>query len=84
MQINWKVRLKSKQFWMALVPAAFMFIQMVGAIFGIEYDFTELSMKILAAIDALFIVLMIIGIVTDPTTKGMSDSDQAMTYEQPR
>ena len=33
---------------------------------------------------ALFAVLAILGVVTDPTTAGLSDSDLAMTYEEPR
>ena len=84
MQINWTVRIKNKAFWMALIPALFVFVQMVMAIFGFEFDFTELSMKILAAVDALFLILSIIGIVTDPTTKGLGDSIQALGYREPR
>ena len=84
MQINWLVRLKNKAFWMALIPAVFVLVQMVMAIFGFEFDFTELSMKILAAVDALFIVLSIIGIVTDPTTDGVGDSLRALTYDHPQ
>lgn len=84
MRINWLVRFKNKEFWMALIPAVFVFIQMVAAIFGFEFDFTELSMKILAAVDALFLILTIIGIVTDPTTKGLGDSIQALQYTKPK
>lgn len=84
MRINWLVRFKNKAFWAALIPAVFVFVQMVGAIFGLEFDFSELSMKILAAVDALFLILAIIGVVTDPTTEGIGDSKQAMTYEEPK
>lgn len=84
MQINWLVRIRNKAFWMALIPAVAVLIQMVLAIFGFEYDFTELSMKILAAVDALFLVLTIIGIVADPTTDGLGDSIQALQYTEPK
>lgn len=84
MRINWKVRFKNKAFWVALIPAVFVLIQMVAAIFGFEFDFTELSMKILAAVDALFVILSIFGIVADPTTEGLKDSKQAMTYTEPK
>lgn len=84
MAINWKVRIKNKAFWVALIPALFMLIQAVAAIFGLEFDFSQISMQILAAVDALFVVLVIIGIVADPTTEGIGDSRQAMTYDEPK
>lgn len=84
MAINWKVRIKNKAFWVALIPALFMLIQAVAAIFGLEFDFSQISMQILAAVDALFVVLMIIGIVADPTTEGIGDSKLAMTYDEPK
>ena len=40
--------------------------------------------KLLAVVNAVFAVLAILGIVTDPTTEGVSDSKQAMTYEMPK
>lgn len=81
--INWKVRIKNKLFWMTIIPAAFVLVQMVLAIFGISVDFAELQGKILGAVDALFVVLAILGIVTDQTTKGVGDSARAMYYEVP-
>ncbi|HIW15875.1 MAG TPA: phage holin, partial [Firmicutes bacterium] len=44
----------------------------------------ELGDKLLAVVNAVFGVLVILGVVTDPTTSGVSDSAQAMTYETPR
>ena len=52
--------------------------------FGISVDFGALSGKLLAVVDAAFVVLTILGIVTDPTTQGLGDSTQAMTYEIPK
>lgn len=82
--INWKVRLKNKSFWVALIPALLLLIQAVAYVFGFTLDLSELGDKILAVVNALFSVLAILGIVTDPTTAGLSDSDLAMTYEEPR
>jgi phi LC3 family holin len=82
--INWKVRLKNKSFWVALIPALLLLIQTVAYIFGFTLDLSELGDKILAAVNALFAVLAILGIVTDPTTKGVSDSALAMTYDEPK
>ena len=82
--INWKVRIKNKVFWMAIIPAILVLIQVILAIFGITVNFAELQGKLLALVEALFVVLAILGIVTDPTTKGISDSKQAMGYDAPK
>lgn len=84
MKINWTVRLKNKTFWLALVPAVLLLIQVVAAVFGIDLKLDGLGDKLLAVVNALFAVLTILGIVTDPTTAGLSDSKQAMTYEWPK
>lgn len=81
--MNWKVRLKNKAFWMALIPAIVLSIQAVAAIFGYSLDLAELQDKIIAAIDALFAVAVIVGVCIDPTTEGISDSARAMTYDKP-
>ena len=82
--INWKVRLKNKNFWLSLIPALLLLIQAVAYVFGFTLDLSELGDKILAVVNALFTVLAILGIVTDPTTEGVSDSMLAMTYGEPR
>lgn len=82
--INWLVRIKNKQFWLTLIPAVLLLIQVVAAVFGFAIDLGDLGNKLLAVVNALFAVLTILGIVTDPTTKGVSDSVQAMTYEKPK
>lgn len=82
--INWKVRLKNKSFWIALIPALLLLIQAVAYVFGFSLDLSELGDKILAVVNALFTVLAILGIVTDPTTDGVSDSALAMTYDEPK
>ncbi len=83
MKINWTVRLKNKTFWLALVPAVLL-IQVVAAVFGIDLKLDALGDKLLAVVNALFAVLTILGIVTDPTTAGVSDSRQAMEYDKPK
>lgn len=82
--INWLVRLKNKNFWLTLIPAVLLLIQVVAAVFGYTLDLGDLGNKLLAVVNALFAVLSILGIVTDPTTKGITDSAQAMTYEKPK
>jgi phi LC3 family holin len=84
MKINWLVRIKNKNFWIALVPATLLLVQVVAAVFGFTLDLGDLGNKLLAVVNAAFAVLSILGIVTDPTTKGISDSEQAMTYIKPK
>ena len=43
-----------------------------------------LNEQLAAIINAAFAVLAILGIVTDPTTAGVGDSEQALTYKAPR
>ena len=83
MNINWKVRFCNKNFWLAFIPAVLVLIQAVGAVFGIQIDLTEIQQNILDVVNAVFIVLAIIGVVNDPTTKTLNDSKQAMTYTTP-
>lgn len=79
--INWKVRIKNKNFWIALIPAVLLLVQVIAAVFGYTLDLGELGDKLLAVVNALFAVLTILGIVIDPTTAGIGDSKQALTYE---
>ena len=84
MKINWTVRLKNKTFWLSVIPAALLLVQVVAAVFGYTLDFGELGNKLLAVVNAAFALLSVLGVVTDPTTAGVSDSAQAMTYEKPK
>lgn len=81
--INWTVRLKNKTFWISFIPAMLLLIQVVAAVFGFTLDLGELGEKLLAVVNAVFAVLTILGIVTDPTTAGISDSKRALSYKSP-
>lgn len=82
--INWIVRIKNKNFWISLIPAVLLLVQVVAAVFGFTLELEELGDKLLAVVNALFAVLTILGIVTDPTTAGVGDSKLAMTYTKPK
>lgn len=84
MKINWEVRIKNKVFWITLIPAILLVLQSVAAVFGFTLDFGDLGNKLLAVVESVFIVLGILGIVTDPTTSGVSDSSRAITYTKPK
>lgn len=83
-KINWNVRIKNKNFWVALIPAILLLIQVVAGVFGYTLDLGDLGNKLLEVINAVFALLAILGIVTDPTTAGISDSEQALTYTEPK
>ena len=82
--INWMVRIKNKAFWIAIIPAVLILIQAVTSVFGYTLDLGDLGNKLLVVVNSFFGVLVIMGVVTDPTTAGISDSDQAMTYTEPK
>ena len=81
--INWKVRVKSKAFWVAIIPAALLLVQVVAAVFGYALDLGDLGNRLLAVVNAVFTVLAILGVVVDPTTEGVADSARALTYTRP-
>ena len=79
--INWMVRAKNKTFWLTLIPAVLLLVQAVSAPFGYTWDFVVLNQQLAAIINALFSVLAILGVVNDPTTKGVGDSERALMYD---
>lgn len=83
MKINWIVRIKNKAFWLAIIPAVLLLIQAIAAVVGFQLDFGDISDKLIAVVNAVFVVLSILGIVADPTTDGIGDSTRAMTYTTP-
>lgn len=84
MDINWKVRLKNRAWWLTFIPALMIAIQAIGAPFGMHFDTTVISTQIVVIINAVFSVLMLIGINVDMTTDGFSDSEQAKEYDKPK
>lgn len=84
MSVNWRVRIRNKSFWLALIPAVLLLVQACAAPFGYEWDFGVLSAQLAAIVNALFAALAILGIVADPTTAGVGDSEQALSYEKPK
>lgn len=82
--INTTARIKNKTFWLTLIPAVLLLVQVCAAPFGYQWDFGVLNEQLAAIINALFAVLAILGVVNDPTTAGISDSKQAMTYDKPK
>lgn len=81
--INWTVRIKNKNFWLAVIPAVLLLVQTVAAVFGYSLDLGEIGNRLIAVVNAVFGVLVVLGVVVDPTTAGVSDSNRAMNYKKP-
>ena len=81
--INWKVRLLNQAFWLAFIPAVLLLAQTVLTVFGVTFDFGDIGNKLIEVVKAVFALLAILGIVTDPTTSGVGDSLRALSYEKP-
>lgn len=82
-KINWSVRLKNKNFWLALVPALALLAQAFANIFNFKLEFGDTVDKILVFINVLFAFLVLVGVVNDPTTAGLTDSTRALEYHEP-
>ncbi len=82
--INWVVRIKNKTFWVVFIPAILLLIQAIAALLGYTLDLGDIGNKLLDVVDAVFVVLVVLGVVNDPTTAGIKDSNQAMTYIEPK
>lgn len=82
--INWKVRVKNKVFWISLIPTVLILLGKVLALFGIDFDYIAISNELVDIVEALFVLLGLVGVVADPTTQGIGDSTQALTYTAPK
>ncbi|MFZ7175757.1 phage holin [Streptococcus hyovaginalis] len=76
MGINWKLRLRNTTFWLTLIPLLVLLLQQIGLNIVPE-NWEEVFNTIMA-------ILTLIGAVNDPTTKGLTDSENALTYDEPK
>lgn len=84
MNINWIVRIKNKAFWVAFIPAMALLVEQICTLVGVELETAGLSGQLIDIVGTVFLVLTLMGVVNDPTTKSLSDSEQAMTYTEPK
>lgn len=75
MKINWRVRLRSYPFWVALFGFIGLLVNNSGLLDLDEYN---------KYVDAFMLVLLAGGVIADPTTYGFSDSLLVMNYKEPR
>lgn len=82
MKINWKVRLQSGTFWAGLISLV---LTLVYTLFEMGGFIPAFDQKQIMDVGIMLLqVLAFVGVVSDPTTKGIGDSERALTYEKPR
>ena len=82
--INWKVRFKSKAFWIAAISAIMLIVQPILEMFGVTIDAVGVQNQLVNIVNAIFGILVALGVVVDHTTAGISDSARALGYDSPR
>ena len=73
-KINWKLRLQNKVTLIALLGAVFLMSQQFGF---------EIPQNIQNGVNTFVYILVLLGVVADPTTAGITDSDRALEYHEP-
>lgn len=82
MKLNLKVRAKNPVFWITIIPALATFVYTVLACFEITPPVSQSVLE--NALLAIVTALTTIGVLVDPTTKGITDSERALTYTEPQ
>jgi len=80
MKINWKVRIHHKPFLVGTFSLLLLLIQQIGALFG--YDTTIYNEQVTDIFNTVLALLVLFGVVSDPTTPGMNDSERALKYDR--
>ena len=75
-KINWRVRLRNKTFWLTLVPLLVLLTQQLG-LNWVPENWESIFGTIMA-------ILTVVGVINDPTTVGVKDSEQALNYVVPK
>ena len=81
MKVNWKVRFKNKVWLGCFIAAIVSFVFTMLGMFDIFPTITE--DQIMRVVNAILMFLSLTGVIVDPTTHGMADSERAMSYEEP-
>ena len=81
MKINWKVRFRNPVWVTSLVALIISTTYQILAMFEIAPALTEDT--IMQIVSGVVQLLTLVGVMIDPTTKGVGDSDRAMEYEEP-
>lgn len=80
--LNLKVRMKHKTFLVALFALVMLLAQQLSAVLGV--DVSIYNEQVTDLFNTVLSILVLLGVVVDPTTDGMSDSKKAMNYKVPK
>lgn len=75
-KINWKLRLQRKSFWVALIGLLVILSQQLG--------YKVLPDNVADITNTVLAIGVLVGIINDPTTAGLTDSNQALDYTEPK
>ena len=81
MKINWKVRFKNKVWLGSFFSLVVGFVYSLLALFDVFPAVTQ--NLVVQLLNQVLTFLGLIGVIVDPTTAGLEDSDRAMGYEEP-
>ena len=81
MKLNWKVRFKNKVWLGSFLSLIVGFVYSMLALFDVFPEVTQ--NLVLQLVNQVLTFLGLIGVIVDPTTAGLEDSDRAMGYEEP-
>ena len=81
MKINWKVRFKNKVWLGSFLSLVIGFIYSLLALFDVFPAVTQ--NLVVQLLNQVLTFLGLIGVIVDPTTAGLEDSNRAMGYEDP-
>ena len=82
MNINWRVRLQNKTFLTGLISLVVVFVYDLLQLLEIAPTVTQSAVMQVA--EGVLMILGMVGVIADPTTNGLTDSKQAMTYTSPK
>ena len=82
MNINWQVRFQNKAFLTGLISLVVVFIYDLLQLLGIAPVVTQ--SVVMQVAEGILTILGMVGVIADPTTAGLTDSRQALTYTSPR
>ena len=81
MKINWKVRFKNKIWLGSFLSLIVSFAYSMLALFDVFPSVTQ--SLVVQLMNQVLTFLGLIGVIVDPTTAGLGDSDRAMGYTEP-
>jgi phi LC3 family holin len=82
MKINWKLRLQNKTTLVALIALCVTFVYQLLGLFGVVPSVSQ--DEVINTIGLLVNILVVLGVVVDPTTAGVGDSTNALNYQSPK